>query len=119
MRTGFKFYGILSNHYSRTDPSIRANAILLCGPPITQLPTARLFAYATHYDCPPLGLEWVDDETCVLVYETVSQARTAFDRLTRSPGVSAEGYVTAKTFPASLWPPDERVRSPLPTEDAR
>ncbi|KAL1721294.1 hypothetical protein EV715DRAFT_195154 [Schizophyllum commune] len=95
------------------DPSIRANAILLCGPPITQLPTARLFAYATHYDCPPLGLEWVDDETCVLVYETVSQARAAFDRLTRSPGVSAEGYVTAKTFPASLWPPDERVSASL------
>ncbi|KAI5829783.1 hypothetical protein K523DRAFT_273683 [Schizophyllum commune Tattone D] len=95
------------------DPSIRANAILLCGPPITQLPTARLFAYATHYDCPPLGLEWVDDETCVLVYETVSQAHAAFDRLTRSPGVSAEGYVTAKTFPASLWPPDERVSASL------
>ncbi|KAI4293871.1 hypothetical protein K525DRAFT_213955 [Schizophyllum commune Loenen D] len=95
------------------DPSIRANAILLCGPPITQLPTARLFAYATHYDCPPLGLEWVDDETCVLVYETVSQARAAFDRLTRSPGTNDEGYVTAKTFPASLWPPDERVSASL------
>ncbi|KAL1741833.1 hypothetical protein HDZ31DRAFT_44581 [Schizophyllum fasciatum] len=97
-----------------SDPNIRANAILLCGPPITQLPTARLFAYATHYDCPPLGLEWIDDETCVLVFESTSKARAAYDRLQRSPTVAAlDEFVTAKTFPASLWPPEERVNASL------
>lgn len=99
--------------YMEEDPIIRANAILLCGPPITQLPTARLFAYTTHYDCPPLGLEWVDDETCVLVYESVSKARAAYMRLTRSASNGTDEYVTAKTFPASLWPPEERVNATL------
>jgi hypothetical protein len=43
---------------------MRANALLLHGTPVSSLPTARIFAYATHFDARPVALEWVNDDTC-------------------------------------------------------
>lgn len=45
---------IASNRFYSDSP-YRPNAILLQGPPITQIPTARVFAYATHFDAHPIG----------------------------------------------------------------
>ncbi|KAF9004743.1 hypothetical protein BDQ17DRAFT_1390226 [Cyathus striatus] len=59
----------------------RSNALLLHGSPVADLPTARIFAYATHFDAHPIALEWVDDHTCVLVFESSSAARTGFSHL--------------------------------------
>ncbi|KAF9779553.1 hypothetical protein BJ322DRAFT_1088140 [Thelephora terrestris] len=67
-----------------TDESLRPNAILLQGMPISNLPTSNIFAYVGHYDVKPIGLEWVDDTTCVLVFETRRAAVASFDRLLMS-----------------------------------
>ncbi|KAF9464267.1 hypothetical protein BDZ94DRAFT_1256712 [Collybia nuda] len=97
------------------DMTYRTNAILFHGPPISHLPTARLFAYATHFDAHPMGLEWVNDNTCVFVFESKVAARTAHSYLQKSAteDVDAEGYVTAKPIPMAIWPPEERINSSL------
>ncbi|KAL0571128.1 hypothetical protein V5O48_010836 [Marasmius crinis-equi] len=97
------------------DPSQRSNAILLQGSPISHLPTARLFAYATHFDAHPLGLEWIDDNTCVFVFETKEAARTGFRYIQKSAAEEAdlEGFVTAKPVPMAFWPPEERINKSL------
>ena len=93
----------------------RSNAILLNGAPIAHLPTARIFAYATHFDAHPMGLEWVDDSTCVLVFESKRAARSAFPRLQKSTAEEPDmdEYVTGKPFPMALWPPEERINETL------
>ncbi|KAJ7745523.1 hypothetical protein B0H14DRAFT_2986318 [Mycena olivaceomarginata] len=68
------------------DTTYRGNALLFHGSPIASLPTAGLFAYATHFDAHPLGLEWEPDE---------------------------EGYITGKPIPVAIWPPEERINSSL------
>ncbi|KAF9448399.1 hypothetical protein P691DRAFT_800895 [Macrolepiota fuliginosa MF-IS2] len=109
------------------DLGYRANAILLQGTPISHLPTARLFAYAKHFDTAPLGLEWVNDQTCILVYPSNILARTAFTSLHKSSAAAIvteatsvtpadaddEGLVTAKPIPITLWPPETRINSTL------
>ncbi|KAL0062652.1 hypothetical protein AAF712_010489 [Marasmius tenuissimus] len=97
------------------DPTQRSNAILIQGSPIAHLPTARLFAYATHFDAHPLGLEWIDDNTCVYVFETKEAARTGFQYLQKSAGEEGdlEGFVTAKPIPVAFWPPEERINKSL------
>jgi hypothetical protein len=97
------------------DVTYRANALLLHGPPISHLPTARLFAYATHFDAHPMGLEWVDDNTCVFVFPSKAAARTAHRYLQKSAAedADADGFVTAKPIPVAIWPPEERINSSL------
>ncbi|KAJ3518026.1 hypothetical protein NLJ89_g124 [Agrocybe chaxingu] len=97
------------------DLSYRPNAILVTGPPIAHLPTARLFAYATHFDAHPLGLEWVDDNTCVFVFDSLKAARAAFSHLqkTISEEPDMDEYLTAKPFPIALWPAEERLKQTL------
>ncbi len=102
------------------DTGYRTNAILLRGTPISQLPTARIFAYAKHFDTTPLGLEWVNDETCILVYPSTSLARTAFTSLQKQTPTSTseadfDGFVVAKPIPLSLWPPNTRINKTLGT----
>lgn len=89
--------------------------MLFHGPPISHLPTARLFAYATHFDAHPMGLEWVDDNTCVFVFPSKAAARTAHRHLQKSAAedVDTDGYVTAKPIPMAIWPPEERINSSL------
>ncbi|KAJ6627367.1 hypothetical protein B0H10DRAFT_1994116 [Mycena sp. CBHHK59/15] len=97
------------------DISYRGNALLLQGSPISSLPTACLFAYATHFDAHPLGLEWVDDERCVFVFESNSAARAAHRVLQKSATEEPdmEGFLTAKPIPVAIWPPEERINNSL------
>ncbi|KAI0366377.1 hypothetical protein BV20DRAFT_1002429 [Pilatotrama ljubarskyi] len=99
------------------EPSpVRDNAILLQGTPISHLPTSNIFAYATHFDANPLGLEWIDDKTCVLVFETKTAARAAFRTLQKSvaeePSLE-DGTVTAKPIPITIWPAEDRISATL------
>ncbi|EJF63024.1 hypothetical protein DICSQDRAFT_146002 [Dichomitus squalens LYAD-421 SS1] len=98
------------------DSPYRDNAILLHGTPISHLPTSNIFAYATHFDAHPLGLEWVDDTTCVLVFDSKSDARTAFRALQKSlaeePALD-DGTVTAKPIPMPIWPAEDRINATL------
>lgn len=116
---------------SFTDTTYRNNAILFNGETISHLPTARLFAYATHFDAHPMGLEWVDDQTCVLVFDSKKDAREAFIKLTKPVAVPAAesnldevvpmtvddpvdpDYTSARPFPVALWPPEERINQSL------
>ncbi|KIP09862.1 hypothetical protein PHLGIDRAFT_18501 [Phlebiopsis gigantea 11061_1 CR5-6] len=98
-----------------SDPSLRDNAILLHGSPISNLPTDNIFAYTTHFDAHPIGLEWIDDTTCILVFPSKGAARTAFRVLTKSyaEDPSEEGFITSKPIPVALWPPEERINRSL------
>ncbi|THH20267.1 hypothetical protein EW146_g1057 [Bondarzewia mesenterica] len=97
------------------DMSHRGNAILLRGSPISHLPTSRIFAYAAHFEATPMGLEWVDDNTCVLVFETKSGAQAALGLLRKTPDEvpDIEGFLTAKSIPMTFWPPEERISASL------
>ncbi|KAG1858961.1 hypothetical protein DFJ58DRAFT_781017 [Suillus subalutaceus] len=98
-----------------TTLTLRANALLLTGTPISHLPTARIFAYATHFDTHPMGLEWLDDNSCILVYESTAFARTAHRYLQKSAteDLDADGFITAKPIPITIWPPEERITRSL------
>ncbi|KAG1739854.1 uncharacterized protein EDB91DRAFT_1053661 [Suillus paluster] len=98
-----------------TAMTLRANALLLTGTPISHLPTARIFAYATHFDTHPMGLEWLNDNSCILVYESTASARTAHRYLQKSAteDMDADGFITAKPIPITLWPPEERISKSL------
>jgi Nuclear cap-binding protein subunit 3 len=106
--------GIISCYFN-LDLSYRPNALLFHGPPISHLPTARLFAYATHFDAKPLGLEWIDDNTAVFVFGSKLAARTAQRNLQKSAAEEpdAESFVTAKPIPITLWPPEHRINATL------
>ena len=99
----------------KIDPNIRDNALLFHGTPISHLPTSSLFAYATNFDAHPIGLEWIDDTTCILVFPNRSAARTAHRNLCKSPtgDPSPEGYITAKPVPVALWPAEDRISKSL------
>ncbi len=60
---------------------IRLDTLLIEGSPITQLSTSRLFAYLTHFGAQPLGLEWIDDERCKIVFADERSARFALEYL--------------------------------------
>ncbi|KAI0751298.1 hypothetical protein C8Q80DRAFT_1097937 [Daedaleopsis nitida] len=94
----------------------RENAILLRGTPISHLRTENIFAYATHFDAHPLCLEWVDDATCVLVFETKTEAREGYRFLQKSlaeePSLE-DGTITAKPVPVAIWPAEDRINATL------
>lgn len=94
---------------------LRANALFLTGAPISHLPTARIFAYVTHFDAQPIGLEWVNDSSCVLVFESKALARTAhrYLRKTAAEDMDEDGFVTAKSIPVTLWLPEDRISKSL------
>lgn len=76
-----------------------------------------------------MGLEWVDDQTCVLVFSSNTDARDAFTKLTKpvATTISLDGdvapmtvddpvdpdYIFARPFPIALWPPEERINQSL------
>ncbi len=64
---------------------IRLDTLLIEGAPITQLSTSRLFAYLTHYGAQPLGLEWIDDQRCKVVFADERSARLALEYLCPRP----------------------------------
>jgi len=93
----------------------RPNAILFQGPPICHLPTGRLFAYATHFDAHPLAIEWISDNTFNFIFESKTAARNAQRHLQKSPteDLDEDGFVTAKSIPITLWPPEQRINATL------
>ncbi|KAH6896482.1 hypothetical protein BKA70DRAFT_1316592 [Coprinopsis sp. MPI-PUGE-AT-0042] len=98
------------------DPEIRSNALFFTGPPIAHLPTTRIFAYATQFEAHPLGLEWVSDTTCVLVFSSKAEARKGYLALQKVPDEEPsleDGSVTAKSIPVTLWPAEERITRTL------
>lgn len=97
------------------DTTVRDNALLFHGTPISHLSTTSIFAYATHFDAHPIALEWIDDTTCILVFSSRSAARSAYRNLTKSPteDPSPEGFLTAKPVPVALWPAEDRIHKSL------
>jgi Nuclear cap-binding protein subunit 3 len=93
------------------DSTRRPNALLLHGHPIAHLPTKRIFEYVTHFGAEPLGLEWVDDTTCVLLFASSVAATTALSQLQRTSSEMPDehGFVQAKSIPMAFWPPKERI----------
>lgn len=98
-----------------SDTVLRTNALFLTGAPISHLPTARIFAYVTHFDAKPIGLEWVNDSSCVLVFESKALARAAhrFLRKTTAEDMDEAGFVMAKSIPVTLWLPEDRISKSL------
>lgn len=122
--------------------TIRSNALTLHGTPITHLPTARIFAYAGHFDAQPVALEWVSDDTCgtflelfsrlapanaealttviVLVFESRTHARAALRALQKTGSEEMpdeDGFVTGQPVPVALWPAEERIAQSLGAGD--
>ncbi|SPO28114.1 uncharacterized protein UTRI_04505_B [Ustilago trichophora] len=64
---------------------IRLDTLLIEGLPITQLSTSRLFAYLTHFGAQPLGLEWIDDQRCRIVFADERSARLGMEYLCPPP----------------------------------
>lgn len=62
-----------------------------------------------------MGLEWVDDNTCVLVFKSRKEALEALNRLQKSASEEPEmdDCTTARPFPIALWPPEERINETL------
>ncbi|KAF9649308.1 hypothetical protein BDM02DRAFT_1859226 [Thelephora ganbajun] len=92
------------------DESLRPNAILLQGTPISDLPTSNIFAYVGHYDVKPIGLEWIDDTTCVLVFETRRAAVASHARLLISDEEQPDvfGLSAAQPIPPGVSPPKSK-----------
>ena len=112
--------------YNPPPETARANAILFRGDPVSVLPTPRVLSYAASISStPPLGLEWVDDTSVVVVWETEGLARRAyvamrvFDEETLREDEEREdeeGFVTARPIPETLWPMDARLQKVLGTD---
>ncbi|EST08014.1 Protein of unknown function DUF2414 [Kalmanozyma brasiliensis GHG001] len=68
---------------------IRLETLLIEGSPITQLSTSRLFAYLTHFGAQPLGLEWIDDQSCKVVFPDERSARLGLEYLVPSTPADA------------------------------
>ncbi|KAN0061123.1 hypothetical protein ACQY0O_006858 [Thecaphora frezii] len=86
---------------------IRLDTVLIEGLPITQMSTSRLFAYVTHYGAQPLGLEWVDDQRCNIVFPTEESARLALEYLCPATDMSLEPLIPLPNLQAILAMPDE------------
>jgi len=97
------------------DSTRRPNALLLRGKPISHLSTKLIFEYITHFEAMPLGLEWVDDTTCVILFASSVAATTALSLLQRTASETPDesGFVHAKTVPMAFWPPKERIDASL------
>ncbi|KAI9575041.1 hypothetical protein HD554DRAFT_2201952 [Boletus coccyginus] len=97
------------------DSVLRANALFFTGAPISHLPTARIFAYVTHFDAQPIGLEWVNDSSCVLLFESKTLARAAHRYLRKiaAEEMDDDGFITAKSIPVTLWLPEDRISKSL------
>lgn len=96
--------------YLFEDESLRPNAILLQGAPIANLPTSNIFTYVGHYDVKPIGLEWIDDTTFVLVFETRRTAVASYACLLRSGEDQPDvfGLCAAQPIPPGVSPPKSK-----------
>ncbi|KIY45155.1 hypothetical protein FISHEDRAFT_49806 [Fistulina hepatica ATCC 64428] len=107
------------------DSGYRSNALLLRGTPISVLSTSSIFDYAINYECYPLALEWIDDQSCVLVFESKALAESAYEKLALNVADEPDpedGFVAAQQVPIQALPPEERVNTilgTLPDEDTK
>ena len=94
---------------------LRPNALYLQGSPITHLPTNNIFAYSRHFGSNPVGLEWIDDSSCVLIFATTAACRTALSAFSKTAGEEPDfdGCITAKPIPLPVWPPEARINKSL------
>lgn len=94
---------------------LRPNALYLRGSPITHLPTNNIFGYARHFHAEPVGLEWIDDSSCVLVFSTNAACKAAFEAFRRSAAEETDfdDCVSAKPIPVVLWPAEDRISKTL------
>jgi len=62
-----------------------------------------------------MGVEWVNDTTCVFVYSSSPLARAARQALCKDPEQpeDEEGFVHAKSLPVELWPIEVRLNEVL------
>lgn len=62
-----------------------------------------------------MGIEWVNDTTCVFVFQSSTLARSARQALCKDQeqAEDEEGFVTAKGLPLDLWPIEERLNQVL------
>jgi len=102
----------------------RLNALTFTGLPISCLKTQALFAYCSHFEATPTGLEWINDWTTVFVYPTTKAAKTALRNLRKFAAEEPDDddFFTAKPIPIDLWPPGTRVQARLgvePSPEAR
>ena len=105
----------LTHELISDDSTRRPNALFLRGKPISHLSTKLIFEYITHFEAKPLGLEWVDDTTCVILFASSVAAATAFSLLQRTASETPDesGFVHAKSIPMAFWPPKERIDASL------
>lgn len=83
---------------------LRTSVLNLQGTPITQLSTSRLFAYITHFKAAPLGLEWISDQSCNVVFASFSDARDGLVKL-----LSQKEYNDIATNQSDLIPETEKL----------
>lgn len=55
------------------------------------------------------GLEWIDDRTTVIVFESSQDAQSALGALSRSGGDDTETLVPAQPVPKKMWPPEAQL----------
>ncbi|KAG8967244.1 hypothetical protein FRC03_010319 [Tulasnella sp. 419] len=95
------------------DGHTRTNAFMLTGEPISHLATGKIFAYAAQFTDPPMGLEWINDTSVVLIYPKSSAAKASFNSLikdaTQPPNEA--GLSLAHNIPLELWPPQSRINN--------
>lgn len=76
---------------------LRYSVLHMAGPPITQCSTSRLFSYVTHFGAQPLGLEWVNDQACNVVFANADAARLAIEYLCPATAMNAAPLVPLPT----------------------
>lgn len=76
---------------------LRYSVLHMQGPPITQCSTSRLFGYITHFGAQPLGLEWVNDHACNVVFANADAARLAIEYLCPATAMSTAPLVPLPT----------------------
>ncbi|CAE6412309.1 unnamed protein product [Rhizoctonia solani] len=94
------------------DDKLRPDALLLHGEPISKLSTEKIFEYvATYCDNPPISLEWIDDRTTVIVFESPDMAKSACSSLAKqSPEEQEpETLIPAHPVPKKMWPPEAQL----------
>ncbi|CCO27632.1 hypothetical protein BN14_01617 [Rhizoctonia solani AG-1 IB] len=80
--------------------------------PISKLSTEKIFEYvATYCDSPPISLEWIDDRTTVIVFESPDMAASAFPNLAKdsSEEQDSDTLVLAHPVPKKMWPPEAQL----------
>ncbi|CAE6505167.1 unnamed protein product [Rhizoctonia solani] len=97
-------------HVDPDDDKPRPDALLLHGEPISKLSTEKIFEYvATYCDQPPTGLEWIDDRTTVIIFESPDVAKSSITALAKQSADETNSLVAAHPVPKKMWPPEAQL----------